>query len=195
MVTTSETPTRPTGRAAVRAAVLDSAIALFAERGPSSVSLRDIAGAANVNLGLLHRHFGSKADLVTAAIEHFLAGMRSRIIEVLTADDFSSALVSVLRYDASVYTRLMAWSLLDGVDAENLQGNYPMVLVIIARLEELGFDPQVARARASVIFGIVNGFVFFEPALRAAAELDTVPDALIDETLANTMRSLFEPSA
>ena len=192
MAITTETRPRPTGRAAVRTAVLDSAIALFAERGPSSVSLRDIAGAANVNLGLLHRHFGSKADLVTAAIEHFLAGMRSRIIEVLTADDFSSALVSVLRYDASVYTRLMAWSLLDGVDPENLQGSYPMVLVIIARLEELGFDPHAARARASVIFGIVNGFVFFEPALRSAAELDTVPDALIDETLANTMPSLFE---
>src|SRR3954451_19310567 len=113
MVTTSETQSppsrsqpaqsRPTGRAAVRAAVLESAIALFAERGPASVSLRAIAAGANVNLGLLHRHFGSKAELVTAALEHFLAGMRTRVAEVLCATDFATEFVRMLRYDASVY--------------------------------------------------------------------------------------------
>lgn len=192
MAITTETRPRPTGRTAVRAAVLDAAIALFAERGPASVSLRDIAGAANVNLGLLHRHFGSKAELVTAAIEHFLSGMRGRVAEVVHADDFAYEYVRLLRSDGVIYTRLMAWSLLDGVEPDNLQESYPAVIAIVAKLEAMGFDPELARARASIIFGSAVGFVFFEPALRVAAELDRVDDELITETLANTVRSLFE---
>lgn len=192
MAITTETQPRPTGRTAVRAAVLDSAVALFAERGPASVSLRDIAGAANVNLGLLHRHFGSKAELVTAAIEHFRARTRTRVDAAVQASDFSSEFIQVLREDAAVYPRLMAWALLDGVEPESLQESYPSVVAIVARLEAAGFEPDLARARAAVAFGTAVGFVFFEPALRVAAELDTVPDALIDATLADTMRSLFE---
>lgn len=180
------------GRAAVRAAVLDSAIALFAERGPASVSLRDIAGAANVNLGLLHRHFGSKAELVTAAIDHFRAEMRARVDAVLRAPDFSSEFIRLMREDAVVYPRLMAWSLLDGVDPNSLQEAYPSVLAIIARLEAAGFDPELARARAAVIFGTAIGFIFFEPALEVAAQLDTVREDLVVDTLANSMRALFE---
>jgi AcrR family transcriptional regulator len=192
MATTTETRPRPTGRTAVRAAVLDAAIALFAERGPASVSLRDIAGAANVNLGLLHRHFGSKAELVTAAIHHFRATSRAKVRAAMEGPDLATALVPLFRDDAALYPRLMAWSLLDNVDAESLQDSYPTVLALIAQLEAAGFEPALARARAAVIFGTVVGFVFYEPALRIAAELDTVSDPLVDETIANAIRALLE---
>ena len=74
MATTSTTPPAAGSRRSAPRS-LDSAIAFFADRGPASVSPRYIAAAANVNLGFLHRHFGSKAELVTAAIDHFLAGI------------------------------------------------------------------------------------------------------------------------
>src|SRR5207248_9502831 len=58
----------PYGREEVVVAVVEAATALFAERGPAAVSLREIAQAADVNLGLIHRHIGSKADLLAAVL-------------------------------------------------------------------------------------------------------------------------------
>ncbi len=40
-----------------------AAIALFTERGFAGCSLRDISTAADVNMGLIRYHFGTKADL------------------------------------------------------------------------------------------------------------------------------------
>ena len=52
-----------------RDALLGAAIELFAERGPASVSIRDIARHAEVHHSLVHRHFGTKDDLLAEAIE------------------------------------------------------------------------------------------------------------------------------
>jgi AcrR family transcriptional regulator len=55
---------RPRGRDQVRAAVLSATRDLMAERGPDGFSVRDIAGRAGVNHALVHRHFGTKADVL-----------------------------------------------------------------------------------------------------------------------------------
>ena len=47
-----------------REALLRAATALFGERGPASVSTREIAALANVNSGLIHRHFRTKDRLL-----------------------------------------------------------------------------------------------------------------------------------
>lgn len=46
--------------------ILDTAEALFAERGFAAVSLRAIAARAEVNLAATHYHFGSKSGLLAA---------------------------------------------------------------------------------------------------------------------------------
>jgi len=48
--------------------LLDTAERLFAERGFSAVSLRQIIGAAGVNLAAVHYHFGSKEILIQALL-------------------------------------------------------------------------------------------------------------------------------
>ncbi len=55
---------RPRGREQVRAAVLEAARDLLAERGPDGFTVRDIAARAEVNHALVHRHFGTKADVL-----------------------------------------------------------------------------------------------------------------------------------
>jgi AcrR family transcriptional regulator len=60
-------PDRPTGRQEVVAALLEAASRHFAARG-SRASLRDIAADAGVNLGLVHRHVGSKEQLLRAVL-------------------------------------------------------------------------------------------------------------------------------
>lgn len=60
--------------------IADRAISCFAEHGYAETSLRDIAAAAEMNLGRLHYYFDSKADLVVFAIRQY----KMRFVEQLT---------------------------------------------------------------------------------------------------------------
>src|ERR1051325_9661060 len=59
---------RPRGAAATKDALVDAFLRLVARRPVADVSVRDVAAAARVNHGLVHRHFGSKEGLVRAAV-------------------------------------------------------------------------------------------------------------------------------
>lgn len=63
---------RPTGRrpgdSGTRDAILDAALALFADRGYDGASLRAIAAAAGVDPGLIRHFFGDKEGLFTTAV-------------------------------------------------------------------------------------------------------------------------------
>lgn len=63
---------RPTGRrpgdSGTRDAILDAALALFADRGYDGASLRAIAAAAGVDPGLIRHFFGDKEGLFATAV-------------------------------------------------------------------------------------------------------------------------------
>ena len=63
------------------------AMSLFSERGFDGVTVRDIATAAGVSVGLMNHHFGSKEGLREAVDRYFL----KQFEEVLTSDDLASA--------------------------------------------------------------------------------------------------------
>ncbi len=52
-----------------RAAIIDTAIRLFSERGFRGVTTRELAAAVGVSEPVLYQHFPSKRDLYTAIIE------------------------------------------------------------------------------------------------------------------------------
>ena len=70
---------RPRGRDEVVASLLAAARDLMAERGVRAVTVRDIAARANVNAGLVHRHFDGKMDLVRAVFAVEAADTLERI--------------------------------------------------------------------------------------------------------------------
>jgi AcrR family transcriptional regulator len=49
-----------------RERIIDAALRCFSERGPSAVSVRELAEAAGVTVPGLYYHFGSKAELLRA---------------------------------------------------------------------------------------------------------------------------------
>jgi AcrR family transcriptional regulator len=61
----------------IRAAALTS----FATHGTSATTLRGVASAAGVSLGLVQHHFVTKAGLVKAVDDHVLATMRAALAE------------------------------------------------------------------------------------------------------------------
>ncbi|MCO5129702.1 MAG: TetR family transcriptional regulator [Xanthobacteraceae bacterium] len=71
-----------------RAAILNAAEQLYAERGFSDVTLRDIVAAANVNLAAVNYHFGSKDELIAELfVTRSIATNRERLKELKAAED------------------------------------------------------------------------------------------------------------
>jgi AcrR family transcriptional regulator len=148
---------RPRGRDEVVAALLAAATRLFAERGPAAVSLRDVAAAANVNVGLIHRHIGSKDDLL-AAVLRARPGMS-------TVDAWRPDVEAVMRallrtVDAATYLRLAGRTILDGYDLAPLQGAFPLIELAA---EELGktLPPDEAAYRAAFLTTMTLGWHLF----------------------------------
>jgi AcrR family transcriptional regulator len=79
------------GDLTAKARIRDTALQLFAERGPERVTVRDVAGAADVSPGLVMHHFGSKAGLREAVDEH-VATSFDTIFDNLTDADLREAL-------------------------------------------------------------------------------------------------------
>lgn len=60
---------------ATQARVLESALALFAEKGFDATSVRDIAAQAGVTHAVIRLHFGSKAQLWNCAVDYLFGRM------------------------------------------------------------------------------------------------------------------------
>lgn len=72
-----------TGEAAGRREILAAAIALFAAKGYSRVSIRELAGRAGCSTANLYHHFSSKYDifvtLIEGAMDDHFAGLREAL--------------------------------------------------------------------------------------------------------------------
>jgi AcrR family transcriptional regulator len=62
-----------------RAAILDSARAVFSARGYHSASIDDIAGEAGVSKALIYEHFASKQELYANLLESHAAELSDRL--------------------------------------------------------------------------------------------------------------------
>ena len=76
---------------ATKELILDAAESLFADSGFQATSLRDITGAAGVNLASVNYHFGSKDALLTALLERHFAPVNNRRVELLDELEAASA--------------------------------------------------------------------------------------------------------
>ena len=87
-VRSSVRPRRVDGDDSTAERLLSTAERLFAERGPGSVSVRDITSAARANTAAIHYHFGSKEALIAAIVERRAAELgerRGRLLDEIEA--------------------------------------------------------------------------------------------------------------
>ena len=94
---------------ATRDNLLDSAEALFAERGFARASVRAITDAAGANVASINYHFGSKLELVKAVLERRVGPMNAERLRRLAACEAAgnATLESVL---AAFIEPLIAWT-------------------------------------------------------------------------------------
>lgn len=165
--------------------MLDSAAVLFAHHGVSAVSLRDIAGAADVNVALINRYVGTREDLIQAVFTDL-------------SDTVSKDLMAHPR-EQQTFERdsplgrwlvIMADWMLTGQDVTQAVGELnPVRALADVIAEHNGLTPREARIRAAQIIGSGLGWRLFEPYLIAAAGLtDEAPQELRDELTAMHQR-------
>jgi TetR/AcrR family transcriptional regulator, repressor for neighboring sulfatase len=118
---------RPRGREAVTAAILEAARVLIAERGPASVSLRDIAHEAKVNLGLVYKYVGTKEQLITEVTRRAAVSAAERLREVEHLGDALALLVTI--GDGKI-GRVLAWAALEGRVPTEQFGPSPALAVL-----------------------------------------------------------------
>jgi TetR/AcrR family transcriptional regulator, repressor for neighboring sulfatase len=189
---------RPTGRDEVVEALLDAAELLFARDGPADVSLRSIARAAEVNHGLVHRHFGTRDDLV----DQLLARMAARwTAELEASGDYSGAIDSILGTDdeasatAGAWIRLLAWSLV--TEPPDRSGAVQRRHATLDRLPPLLPDGETGDASltTAAALALVFGWRFFHPYIRAALHLEETDfTELQDAVRTHVHRIVAQPS-
>ena len=162
----------PRGAEAVRTSLIDAATQLFAARGPSQVSVREIAETAGVNHGLVHHYFGSKDALLRAALD---ALARRAAAEMAEWDGEEAVFASGGAVER--HGRIVAHLLLEAREPASVQTEFPAVQALLRELRRRGFDEVDARERTAQVTALVLGWHLFEPFLAVAAELETDADS------------------
>ena len=127
---TAATKTKPLGGIEVRQSILDAAVKLMSERGTTDIALREIAREANVNHGLVHRHFGTRHDVLIAALKRHSASGAEFLQDV---SDIDTAIDKLWTHpNMAESSKLMASALLGGVPAESIAEGHAL-----RRLEQL----------------------------------------------------------
>lgn len=161
-----------------RDALLAAAIELFAKRGPASVSIRDIARHAGAHHSLVHRHFGTKDDLLAEAIE---VGAFPLLPGAFAPDGFDiDGVVHALHHD-SPSPNTIARILIDRIAIPTVRPRTPVLdsLLRLARQSPAEARPPGladARLAAATAASLVVGSVIWGSALGERLGLDE-PDS------------------
>jgi AcrR family transcriptional regulator len=186
-MTTPTPPARPApaGRDEVVAAIRAAAGELFAERGPAATSIRDIAARANVNHGLVHRHFGTKERLVGAVLDHLGAALTGLLDNGAPTDEIEQAM--------DRHMRVMARALLDGYPVGQLQTHFPNIALLLDQVLPRFDDELDARLAVANAVALQLGWRLFEPFLRSASGLGAVSEDQVRQARSGEIARMLEP--
>jgi len=165
--------------------VLDVAARLFAEQGVSMVTLRDIATAAQVNLGLISRYIGSRDDLHRAVFEDLTAQLTAEIRTSPTASrgfDRDSVM--------GRWTRLLTFLVVTRPEVAVEVGSGPVRELRSVIEQVYGLTEDAAALRVAQVMGSAVGWRLFESFLIESSGLGDVPIEEIREELTRTHRRI-----
>ncbi|HEY9303225.1 MAG TPA: helix-turn-helix domain-containing protein [Mycobacterium sp.] len=173
---------KPLGKDEVVAAVLTAASELFAERGPTVTSIREVAARAGVNHGLLHRHFGSKRQLLAATLQHLADSAAALRDTGASAEQLEAA--------HELQVRVMVRSKLDGFPIEELQERFPGMERFLEQVRSDVSDERQARLVAAHAMALQFGWALMAPTLRVAFGLN-LGEAEIREAVAEQIAKII----
>ncbi|HME48509.1 helix-turn-helix domain-containing protein [Mycobacterium sp.] len=169
----------PVGRDEVVAATLEAAADLFAKRGPTATSIRDVAARAGVNHGLVYRHFGTKEQLVGAVLDYLGQHLADLIAGGAAGPDIDAAVDRQLR--------VIARTTLDGYPIGELQTRFPNIAELLDHMRRRHPDERSARLAAAHAIALRVGWRLFGGFLRAATGLDDLTDEELQRSITDVL--------
>jgi AcrR family transcriptional regulator len=163
---------------------LESAADLFAERGPAATSIRDIAARSSVNHGLIHRHFGSKDNLVGVVLDHLGKDLAELLAEGAEGNKIAAAVDRQLR--------VLARTSLDGYAVGELQSRFPTMEKLLEAVRERQSTELDARLAAAHTIALQLGWVLFGGFLRASTGLEDIDDRTFARSIGNTVGLIID---
>lgn len=169
------TPSRP-GATGAQHDILLAAADLFSRKGPAKVTLREIAAAANVSYGLIHRFYRTKENLLVAVMELLVSYGGERLSE---EEDAYAAIDNSFGadIDQGQFGRMLMWSIFEGTSPDRLLGGARSggYLSQIDALWDSPVEPQVRSEFDSSVLASLIGLVasvwdLYEPYLTALAD-------------------------
>lgn len=188
-----------------RNAIIESALALFAERGFHGATMREIAQEAHVSQGLLHHHFGGKDGLWNTVGERITDDFLTYMKDVVapsepTEDTIPTAVRSYMRYwrEHPAAFRFNLWRLLEGPARERKARSELLnarSVPMIQRAQDAGFvrgdiPPGLALCFAG---SLVQFWLHSQVEIRDALAV-TGDEGMDDETFLEHVISVIQPS-
>ena len=183
----SHEESRPFGREETIAAAIRVAADRLVSIGPSRMTVRSVADEAGVNHALVHRHLGTKEQLVSLALESLAKECDVAIRRSLARGSSPmqlAALPAVRRY-----VRALA-STLTHAPGLARQSDHPVLHNLSAQGTAGGLDSDAAHARAIAQLSTAFGFALFAPFLADAAGLPEARRGLIADNLDRALGAL-----
>jgi TetR/AcrR family transcriptional regulator, repressor for neighboring sulfatase len=187
----------PRGREEVVEAIIEATIELCKAGGPDKVTLRRVAEQANVNYGLVHRHFGTKTAVITAAMQR--AHERSFHDLVEASDDLGTAVSRILLEGSNTLSRVMAWGILqDDLDEVLPAEESSLILTSLSDLAAKDANVPTAsdslsqRALVGTLVAALLGWRLFEPYLVRGLKLEEFDRAEIYEAIVPILQRLTD---
>lgn len=191
------------------ATIRESATALFAERGVSAVSIRDVAADAGVSPGLVMHHYTSKAGLKRAVDERVLAmlgEMFAKASDPQLAGRSVSSMVDVFADEISTFPRLLPYlrrMLIEGGDsAERLfRALFESTRATLRTMRAAGLMSPTDDEDARAAFLLVNdlGAIILRDQVHAVLGVDPMgPDGIArwgDAVMAAYSHPVYTPPA
>lgn len=172
-------------------AILDAAERLFAASGPTDVSLRAVAREAGVNYGLVHRHFGTKDEVLERLLERYAERWTAQLEAV---PDYRTALDTLFGggVDTGAYLRVLAWMLVS--DRAKEAAEAPRRHARLDRLVDLDHAPDDdGGATTAAALALAFGWRLFNPFIRDALHVDAAATPEFHEAVRRRLHALIEP--
>ncbi|MGE5229676.1 MAG: TetR/AcrR family transcriptional regulator [Deltaproteobacteria bacterium] len=173
--------------------MIDAAAALFAERPSGRVTVRDIAARADVNPTYVHRYFGSKHNLMRAAMERAQRHVAVTVQEMPDVIEGAAAVVHATLQERE-FIAALARATLDGV-FDGVPATSPALAGLLERFRselESGavggrHDPRVIVA---CLTSATMGYALFGRYIRHGVGLDAESDDRVEAALVEVLRDV-----
>ncbi len=162
---------------------------LCTEHDPGSVSMRQIAAATGVSLGLAYYYFESREALFGATLTNMARHIDAAASTETTAAGMASKVFDTMR-ERPAFARIVASMTLSGSDVTEAMGEHPF----LARLMRLASeDGSEGITDTGLAVSILLGANLYQPTVNRALNRDD-DDSEVHVALRNVVTALLGPS-